>query len=153
MRSRASQHRRANATKGKNAEVFRHPSLKASVCSAFVRLILCFNVAKIASGGVAPDPTSSSTPSTPAWRLAFFLNYFELTLLSHDLRRKKVLKHICSVWKMDVLVIALTRSSIALKSLACQNQQRSRSGLRCQKTALRSSYILLLRKGMPTWEC
>ena len=44
-----------------------------------------------------------------------------------------VLRRICSLWKLDVLVIALTPSSIASKPSACQSRQRVRSDLRRQK--------------------
>ena len=39
----------------------------------------------------------------------------------------------CSLWKLDVLAIALTPSSIASKPSACQSRQRVRSDPKCQK--------------------
>ena len=44
-----------------------------------------------------------------------------------------VLKRTCSLWKLDVLVIALTPSSIASKPSACQSRQRVKSDSKRQK--------------------
>ena len=44
-----------------------------------------------------------------------------------------VLRRTCSLWKLDVLAIALTPSSIASKPLACQSRQRVRSDPKRQK--------------------
>ena len=44
-----------------------------------------------------------------------------------------VLKRTCLLWKLDVLAIALTPSSIASKPLACQSRQRVRSDPKRQK--------------------
>ena len=44
-----------------------------------------------------------------------------------------VLRRTCSLWKLDVLAIALTPSSIASKPSACQSRQRVRSDPKRQK--------------------
>ena len=44
-----------------------------------------------------------------------------------------VLRRTCSLWKLDVLAIALTPSSVASKPSACQSRQRVRSDPKRQK--------------------
>ena len=44
-----------------------------------------------------------------------------------------VLRRTCSLWKLDVLAIALTLSSIASKPSACQSRQHVKSDLKRQK--------------------
>ena len=61
---------------------------------------------------------------------------------------------ICSLWKLDVLVFALTPSSIASKPSACQSRQRVRSDSSRQKPTWSFSHRMcfIFSGGIASWE-